>query len=151
MSTHPVVVLKGCPVIHEQFSAAAAISPGHLVEMASATTVQKHGTAAANAARTFAVERGEMGKSVTTAYATGDRVKVAHARAGDRILARVAAAATAITAGMFLESAGNGCLRKLTTDAATDDTQRVSVVARAMEAVDNSGGGSEVFIVVEIV
>lgn len=151
MSNHPIIAIKGQPIIDETFTAGAAtIKPGHLVMMSSATAVLVHGTAAANAAKTFALERGEMGKGVTDAYASGDRVKVGHFRPGDRVQARVAAAAPAIAAGDFLESNGTGCLRKAVTDASTDDTQRITVVARAREAIDNSAGGAEVFIDVEI-
>ena len=42
--------------------------------------------------------------------------------------------------------AGDGTLRLLSTSAATDDTERDSIVAYATEAVDNSGGGTAVFI-----
>jgi hypothetical protein len=151
MSTQPVTALKGQPIIDETCTAAAAISPGHLIELASATTVQKHSTAAGNAAKCFALERSEMGKSVTDAYATSDRVKMGMFRPGDRVQARLAAAAAAVVAGAYLESAGNGTLRVLTANAATSQAQRASVVARAREAVDNSGGGTEVFIDVEII
>jgi hypothetical protein len=52
--------------------------------------------------------------------------------------------------GDTLESAGNGMLRKATTDAATDDTQRNSSIGKALEAVDNSGGGSPARIKIEV-
>lgn len=142
MATNKTIILRGDPNIIDEFKAAAAITPGDLVEKTStAGVVQKHGTAAKNAARLFAIERDELGKDIDDNYATNDQVKIAAVAPGDEVMVRIANLAPAIVQGDFLESAGDGTLRKLVTDAATDDTQRVSVVAVALEAVDVSGGG----------
>ena len=65
--------------------------------------------------------------------------------------ALVAAAATAITKGALLESAGDGTLRLITnfTDAEID-TIGGGAICRALEAVDNSGGGAAARIRAEI-
>lgn len=127
------------------------INPGHLIDIDPATgDLLVHQTAAANAVPRFARERDWVGDDADDAYAAGERVDYFTARPGDRVYAKLAAAAAAVARGDFLESAGDGTLRVLTTDAATDDTQRESVVAQALEAVDNSGGGSEAWILVEV-
>lgn len=143
------IVLKGHSIRKER-EAAAAINPGHLVEITSADKVQVHGTAAANAQRAFAVENEVVGKGIDDAYATGDWVLYEVLQPGAEIQAVLAASATAVARGAFLESAGDGTLRVLTTAAATSQASRASVVAVALEAVDNSGGGSEAYITVEI-
>ncbi len=126
--------------------AAASLYPGHLCEEASATTCQKHSGAALNGIPCVAEQQGELNKGTTDAYAQNDFVKLYYPLRGEQVYVRVAAGATAITVGAFLESAGDGTVRILTTDAATDDTQRASVLFQADEAVDNSGGSAEVFV-----
>jgi hypothetical protein len=146
-----VIVIQGEGLIVEDYAAAGAITPGHLIEVITAGTVQVHGTAAANAAKLFALDRPELGKGIDDAYALYDKVKAIYAYPGTVIYAWVAAAASAITKGMFLESAADGTLRLLTTDATTDDTQRGSVVAVADEAVDNHLGGTPARIRVRVI
>lgn len=128
----------------------SSILPGHLVERSSETEVQEHSTAAGNAAPLFADIAGEIGDDIDTAYAVGDQVKMIFAKPGDEIYALVAAGASAISVGDALESAGDGTLRVQSANAATDATERDSVVAYAIEAVDNSGGGSVARIKVEV-
>lgn len=148
-TTSQTIILKGNG-IRKEGAASEAITPGHLIEFGGANDLQKHSTAAANARKAFAVENDLVGDDISTAYATGERVQYEVFHAGTEVYALVAAGATAVTKGAALESAGDGTLRILATDAATDDTQRDSVVAYALEAVDNSGGGAEARIKVEI-
>ena len=142
------IILKGTP-LRDEGVAAAAITPGHLVEEVAAG-VQVHGDAGENAIPTFAVERDLTGDGIDVDYAANDQVLLAHCRTGDVVNALLAAAATAVPNGGWLESAGDGTLRIATTDAATDDTQRLGIVARALEAVNNSGGGTPARIKVRI-
>lgn len=142
------ILIRGTPVRHEDV-AVAAITPGHLVEQVAAG-VQVHSTAAANASPTFALEMAMVGNDIDDAYAANDQVLLATCRPGDMINALVPAGAAAIVRGDGLESAGDGTLRLQATDAATDDTQRDSLVAYAEEAVDNSMGGAAVRILVRI-
>lgn len=130
-----VIALRGEPIVDEQNTASAAITPGHLIEI-NAGQWRKHAGAALNAAPIFALERDEMGDDIDTAYASGDRVKAGFFTAGQRVNALIGIGQN-ITEGDYMESAGDGTLKKLATDAATDDTQRESVVARAAEG---SGG-----------
>ncbi|MCK4623301.1 MAG: hypothetical protein KAT62_13935 [Desulfuromonadales bacterium] len=134
----------------ERLSAAAtAIVPGMLVEE-SAGKVQEHSTAAANAQKLFALTDLPIGGTIDDIYAVGAGVRYGAAHSGQLVSALVAAGALAIADGDALESAGNGTLRKAVADAATDTAQRDSIVGYAVEAVDNSGGGSSVRIQVRV-
>lgn len=149
-STIPnTVVLKGNG-IRKEGKASSAITPGHLVEFGGVNDLRAHGVVAVNARKAFAVENDLIGGGIDTAYATGERVQYEVFPAGCEVLALVAPAATAIPKGAALESAGNGTLRILTTSASTSQAHRDGVVAYALEAVDNSGGGSAARIRVEI-
>lgn len=152
MATPKTIVLRGRGIRKEAIAdTGSAIVPGMLLERPNATEVAEHSTAAANAAPMFAVENEVVGKDIDEVYAVGDNVLFEVMSPGTEVYALLAAGATAVTAGAFLESAGDGTLRILSTDAATDDTQRASVVAVALEAVDNSGGGTTARIRVEVI
>lgn len=136
---------SGAPLLNERLAAAAGILPGHLVAESSGT-VAVHGTAAANAQRLFAQTDCAISGDIDTAYGNGATVSYGAYHTGQEVNALVAAGATAITDGAALESAGDGTLRIATADAATDTAQRDAIVGYAMEAVDNSGGGTVVRI-----
>lgn len=142
------ITLKGVPQ-HNEGNASVAVTPGMLVERVAAG-IRPHSVAADNARKYFAVEFDEVGRGVDDVYAIGERVLYGRYASGDEVYALVAAGATAITVGAALESAGDGTLRIQTTDAATDNTERDSVVGYAKEAVDNSGGGSRARIKIEV-
>jgi hypothetical protein len=116
----------------EDAAAGAAITPGMLVTLNSSGLVVAHATAAAATARNFAMERDEMGKDMDTAYATGDRVKVACLSQGERVNALIATGQN-IGIGALLESAGNGTLRILAAGVP---------LAQALEAVNNASGSN---------
>lgn len=144
------IMLKGTGVSKE-YDAGTAINPGYLVALAADGDVDPHGTAASNAMRMFALENELVGKGITDAYAVGERVKCWFPAPGSEVRAVLAANAPAIVIGDFLESAGNGTVRKVVVDAATDQGQRAAVVGQAIEAVDNSAGGSEAFISIAVI
>jgi hypothetical protein len=135
MSLNKVIALRGEPIVDEQLTASAAITPGDLIEISSGQW-QRHGSAGLNAAAVFALERDEGGVGIATDstddYAVNDYVKAGFFKPGERVNALIASGQN-LSQGAFLESAGDGTLRALTTDAATDDTQRVSVVAMSAE------------------
>ncbi len=146
-----VVVLKGTPLPKEGI-AESTITPGELVERdATDGDIQPHGTAAANAPPMFADINPEIGNGLGDDYVAGQQMRLAFARRGDEINSLLAASAVAVVINDFLESAGDGTLRKLTAAAATTEAQREGVVARAIEAVDNSAGTTEVRLKVEVV
>jgi cellulase/cellobiase CelA1 len=151
MSTQQVTLragIAGNPVLNERI-AAAIIKPGALVQE-SAGTVTNHATAAANAQKLFAQKNISVAGGLDTAYAVGETVGYGAYHAGQEVSALVAAAATAITDGAALESAGDGTVRIATADAATDTAQRDAIVGYAMEAVDNSIGASVVRIKIRV-
>lgn len=119
----------------------AAITPGHLCEYMSTGNVRKHATAAGNAYPLFAAENELFGNAITDDYAASDRGYFWHATPGDEVNALVAAAAIAIVIGDRLESAGDGTLKKHAA-AAPAAANVDGCIGYAMEAVDNSGGGS---------
>jgi hypothetical protein len=121
--------------------AAGAITPGHLVKMDSTGKLAVHNTALGAAARIFAVENDLVGKEITDAYAANDYVQAEHLGAGDEVLAFLKVAAPAVVIGDYLEAGGNGALQKQTTGIA---------LAYALEAIDNSAGGTQVRIKVAL-
>ena len=149
MSTPHTIVLKGNG-IRKEAQAAAAITPGDLVELTSDGKVQRKASAATTAQRAFAVENEVVGKGIDHDYAAGDNVLYEVLPPGAEVYALVPPSAAAIVIGDRLESAGGGKLRKVVTSASTDDTQRQSIVAIALEAVDNSAGANPARIKVEL-
>jgi len=147
--TPSTILLRGDPIFKER-DAAGAITPGHLVNLNTTNGVVVHAGAEANAYPWFAMEQDFVGKDLTTAYASGQRAQMACCRPGDEIYALVPAAALAIVIGDELVSNGDGTLKKVTAAAVAVGNLR-RVVARALEAVDNSAGGSPARIRVEVV
>ena len=123
------VALRGSPIVDEQDTASAAITPGDLIEIDTGQW-RRHADAGLNAAPIFALERDEMGDDFDVDYASLDAIKAGYFAPGMRVNAFIASGQN-LSQGDFLESAGDGTVRALATDAATDDTQRVSVVGIA--------------------
>lgn len=133
------IALLGCPVLNEDGAASEAITPGHLVK--GVTSIAKQTATTGDLSRTFALERDEMGKGISTAYAIGDYVKVGAFHAGCHVYAIIASGQN-IAADQYLESAGNGTLRAIASGAR---------LGRALEAVNNSAGPGDARLRVEIV
>lgn len=119
-------------------AAAAELYPGHLVELTSAGTVQKHSTAGGSAEKAFAVENEENNTGVTTAYAAASQVKYAVFPSGSIVSGRLLDGEAAVI-GSKLESSGAGTLRVVDADASVGDIGVASIVGVALEAVDMSG------------
>lgn len=149
MATPKTILLKGGG-LYKEAAAGGAITPGHLIERNSSGAFVVHSTAAGNALPMFAKENDVVGNEITDAYASGDNVIAITPERGSEVYALVAAGAAAIVIGNYLESAGDGTLRVLGASAATSQAQRASVVARALEAVDNSVGTAPARIRVEV-
>lgn len=148
------IILKGeRQHIRKEGIAGGAIVPGMTVILGSNGKYTAGPAAGASPARKtlkVAIERElenwnngspQAGSPIDRAYADGDRLLMASLPTGCEWYALVAAAASAIVAGDSLENNG-GYLRKATTG---------EVVAVALEAVDNSGGGAAARIIVEAV
>lgn len=136
------IKVKNYSNVFEEYKAAAAITPGMLIELASATTVQAHSSAGQNALPIFALENALEGEGISDAYAADDQVQCWIPGRGDQVNA-ILADGESVSVGDFLESDGNGRLQKHTADVA--DSSVVSqtiysnqVVGQAVEAVDTS-------------
>jgi hypothetical protein len=126
------IILKGRPERREE-NAGGAITPGHLLKYASDGDFEVHSSAGGRAAPIFAGENELFGGDIDDAYASGDRVLGWHCAPGDEVYALVPAAAAAIVIGDYLESNGDGTLRKqasgavsVATGAVTDDDDAAS-------------------------
>lgn len=136
------VKLKKYVDIINEFVAAAAITPGHLVELIAAGTVQKHATAGGNVLPMFALEDELQGKGITDAYAATDPVQVWTAVRGEEVYA-ILKNGQNVTIGTFLESAGGGELQAHVADTADSNDASTNlgnqIVGVALENVDMSG------------
>jgi hypothetical protein len=145
-----VVVIGHNQALYKEADAAEAITPGHLIALDSTGKAIKHnvaGPAAAAGANIqgmvrVAVEQDFFGKGIDDAYALNDRVVYQPLDTGCEFMALVAAAAPAIAYNDYVESAGNGTVRKTTILA--------NAIGRATVALDNSAGGSPARLRVEV-
>ena len=128
--------------IQKEATAQGTITPGMLIERVT-DGVQAHSTAGGPASPHVAIEYGLTGRTIDDDYSADDQVLFKTYTPGSVVYGLVAAGASAISQYDFLASASDGTL-------ATSGTDEV-VVAQALEAVDNSGGGSAVRIKAEIV
>lgn len=129
-------------MIQNEASCSAAVSPGHIVEFTGTTQVRKQATAKKKTLLRIVTCNLFLGGDKDTAYAAGDNVYFSSLKPGDQAQVRIPAAAAAIVRGDQLELSGDGTMRKLTDGAA---------LAEATEAVDNSAGGTEAFINIEVI
>lgn len=132
-------------------SALAAITPGEFLEYDSTSTFdapvfKKIATAKLNSPRIVAVQNqqvsSETAGQIDIDYAASDNVFAVYAKPGYQVYAFVPAAAPAIVAGDLLEFDATGALQKVTTGVA---------VATALEAKDNSLGGTKARIRVQLI
>lgn len=150
------ILLKGRG-IRKEAEAGGTITPGDLLNIDNTGKLIRHASASMKAAPLFAVEAEGLDADASVAggisddYSSGDFVQAEYCYCGFEVYALVAAAAAAIAIGDLLESDGAGGLRKLQdfTDAEIDEIGG-QAIAQALEAVDNSGGGSRARIKVVI-
>lgn len=110
------VVQRGCPEIYEDGVASATVKPGYLVKGIGTIA---HQTSTTKAPKAMALERDELGTGIddtyrstnagtpTAYYASGDRVKVAVFKSGERAVGYIASGQN-IAEDDLLESAGDG-------------------------------------------
>jgi hypothetical protein len=106
------IILKDYAHNFVEYTAAAAILPGQLVEIASTGKVQKHSGAGKTALPMFAIEDALQGNGIKTTYNAGDKVRVWIPQRGDVVYALLADEENVVI-GDFVESNGGGYLRKL--------------------------------------
>ena len=121
----------------EYVATAVAITPGMLLELTSSGTVQAHSTIGGNNLQMFACEDELQGRSIATNYAVSSRVFCWVPTRGDEVYA-ILANDQDVSIGDFLESAGNGFLRKHDPDveSSTHTIQTGQIVGIALEAMD---------------
>jgi hypothetical protein len=132
-ATPDTIVLKGVG-IRKEADANGTITPGHLV-VALTTGIVVHPNAAESAIAAFAVENDIAGDEIDTDYVSGDNVLYEVLPPGSEVFALVGAV---VTVDDYLESAGDGTLRKQAVLAATSQLQRNSVVGRALETTSGA-------------
>lgn len=139
-SAPATILLKGSPPVKEA-NAGGAITPGHLITRGSGGTMTVAGTASEGLPH-FAMEQDFVGKDINTAYASGERVQFIVGQPGDEVNALIPAAAAAIVIGDLLQAGAGGTVIKRTS------TNKIFAVA--LEAKDNSAGGSAVRLKIEL-
>lgn len=154
------IIIKGDPFYEEYpLKASVDIMPGMLIEYDGAD-VKPHATAGGNASPLFAVENALIGDGIDVAYTEdGEAVLFAKCRPGDRVYALLKTGNN-VAINDFLGSGGAGNLQKHTNasqavnegGSATYTIAQVpeGIVARALEAVNNSSG-VDARILVEVV
>ncbi len=135
------ILLKGRGVRLERV-AAGTITPGMLVEVTTADKLQAQSTASVKALLAVAVENDLEGKEISDNYVADDYVQSEILRPGDEFYGFIVASGTAVSIGNMMEAAGDGSFKKFNTGV---------VLAQALEAVDNSGGGSMARIKLRVV
>ena len=135
------IKLKNYLNVFEEYAAAAAITPGHLIYLNSAGTVAVHATEDGNVLPMFAIEDELQGKGIDSAYATGDRVQVWIPTRGDQVNAILKDEETVVI-GTFLTSAGNGELKAYDATTSVLDAERPIAVALAALDLSSSSASS---------
>ena len=131
MSYRTIKLKKYTDIINE-YEAAAAFLPGHVLELTSDNQVQKHSTAGGPSACMFALEDELQGKTTRDAFAAEDRVQVWHVQPGEEVLALIASAFDPAI-GALLEVAGDGTLRAVAAGVA----QFQVIAAKEVDDEDN--------------
>lgn len=130
MAIKKVIVLGEELCVRREGIAAAAISPGHLLQGPDSDLIV-HAAAAGTTLPKFALENEVVGGGLGTDYADNDTVLYAVMPPGSIVYAL--ADATGVTAEDFVESNGDGTFQVVATSAATADTSRNSVVGKAID------------------
>ncbi len=131
------IKLKKYVDINVEYQAAAALSPGHLIELNSAGKVQKHASDAGTVLPMFALEDELRGRTIEQAFEENDPVQCWVAVRGEEVYAILDHGENAVI-GSLLASAGNGALKVFDEESAMSWVDRQNVVGIALEAVDFS-------------
>ena len=146
-----IILNEGTRPVIKEAKAFAIIQPGYLLQLNSDGTIRPHAVQSATVWTAFAIENDLLGKGINDPYPVDDNVLYAVFNSGHKILAKVPANGAAISRGDFLEpSSIAGTLAKVLGDSNTTDVERGSKRFLALETIDNSGNGEEVFIKVEV-
>jgi len=132
--TPKTVRLSGHDEQHEAIGLTAVITPGMLVERA-AGGVRRHSTAGGGAIPSVAVEDRQIGGGIDDDYAVGSQVTFGVFSLGSHVYALLASGQN-VAEGIQLVSDGAGSLKIAAPAVGAYD----QVVARSLEAVNNTGG-----------
>lgn len=144
MAKNTIKVKKYSDVI-EEMKAAAAITPGFLVEESATGVCRAHSTASGNAIPMFALEDELQGKTIADAFAQNDMVQVWVPGRGDMVYAHLAVGQN-VTVGTFLVSNGNGYLKAVADPGSFGDDDSAKVIGVATEAVNASGAAARIIV-----
>lgn len=128
------IILRGDAFTSREDRCNTAITPGMLCDFATNDRLTVHASAGGYSPRLFALEADYIGNSVTTAYASGDRIPYADCAPGVIVWAHLASGQN-VQRNALLKSAGDGRLT-----ARSDNTS--VVVAQADEDADASVAGT---------
>lgn len=123
----------------DELRAAAALTPGHLIERTAADKVQVHATEGGFAERAFAVEDALQGKTIDDAYALDDLVSYNLVKPGSEVQAWLKAGEN-VAIGAKLVSAGDGTL--IAEGSVASGVTVKQVIGIATEALDLSASGA---------
>jgi len=144
MSYNTVKVKKYNDVV-EEFVAAGTITPGMLVEINSAGTVQAHSTASGNQMGMFALEDELQGKTITDNYVITDQVQVWVAGRGDMAYG-ILVSGQNVAIGTYLVSNGDGKLKVLADFASVGTVETTEVVGQVVAAADATAADVRVLV-----
>src|SRR5262252_4578483 len=126
----------GHAVIVNDVVAGEAILPGTLVQRfqksAGVVAYRKNNVASVSQQRAVALNASMLNRGVDDSWASGELLEVGILSPGDTAWVLIASGATAVVAGDFLESAGDGTVRKTGTQA--------NALFIALEDTNNSTG-----------
>lgn len=142
---YKTVTVKSLYFVQKEALANAAITPGHLVELMSTGKLRVHAGAGQNAQRAFAIEDSLQGKEIGEAYSSSNQVLYRIYQRGDEVYAILTTSQT-IVIGDFLESAGNGTLRKHSTDSAGVVEYPEAIVGIALEAKTTTSAVARILV-----
>lgn len=157
------ITIKARDSIPDDGEASGTITPGDLIEQTGVSgrerTYARHSTAAAKTSVSIALE-GKGGRGIDQDIASGEYMEYKEFLPGDEFYGFVFDGANAagtgadlsananLSAGQLVVSYGNGKFRAL--DTANGDATGAAI-ARATEAVDNSGGSTPARVVFEAI
>ena len=130
MAIKTILVVGMDLCIRKEGIAAGVITPGHLIQ-GPATDLVVHANAGEVTQISFAVENEVVGGDISAEYADNDTVLYAVCPPGAVVYA--IADGSGVTAEDFVESSGDGTMLVLAAHAATDDTERNSLVGKALD------------------
>lgn len=126
------IVLKSPQGRYDEARAGGAITPGHLLNLASDSDVVVHASAAGQGPVMVAIENSLIEGTIATAYAEGDLVRYWLPLPGDELY-MILEDGHDVDVGAILESAGDGTLQPVSGNFGR---------FQAIEAVDTSGGAA---------